>query len=119
MRGGKAGDRDAERGARHIIEPDRVTELHAPGLSSVLPADSDLQLRAHASSCGNGQRNKLPNPGLVKDLERVVRKDATIHVRGQEAAGIIPRQTIGSLGQVVCSKREELRLTSDFVGRQG
>src|SRR6476661_10860196 len=118
MRGSEAGNRNAERGARHIIEPDRVTELHAPGLSSVLPADADLQLRAHASSCGNGQRNKLANPGLVKDLEWIVGKDATVHIGGQEAAGIVSRQPISSLGEVVCSEGKELGLASDLVGGQ-
>src|SRR4051812_9724376 len=116
MRGGEAGDRDAERGARHIIEPDRVTELHAPGLSSVLPADADLELRAHASSCGYGKLNKLSNPGLVKDLERVVRKDSPIHVTRKEASRIVAGQSICSLCEVVCSEGEELRLSGDLVG---
>src|SRR3954463_8418221 len=79
MSSGETSDRDPIGRARDIIEPDRVTELDAPGLPTVLPADANLQLRAHAPTCGNGNLNKAPNPRLVKDLEGVVGKDSPLH----------------------------------------
>jgi hypothetical protein len=55
-----------------------VTEPHAPGLTTVLPADADLELRAHCATCDDGPDNKPSNRRLVKDLESIDPKDSTI-----------------------------------------
>ena len=46
-------------------------ERHASGLTTVLPADADLELRAHCAACDDGPINKPSNPPLVKDLESI------------------------------------------------
>ena len=66
-------------------------------------------------SCGrtlptgrHGNSNQLPNPVLVKDLERIVRKDTALDVVRKEAAGIVSAQAESGLRQVVGAEGEEL-----------
>ena len=53
----------------------------------------------------------MPTPGLVQRLERIGSEDRgllLVQVLGQEAAGVVARQSHGRLRQVVGAEAEEL-----------
>jgi hypothetical protein len=49
LRGGEAGDGDAEGRAAHVVQADAVAELHAVGIAAVFAADAGLDLAARAA----------------------------------------------------------------------
>jgi hypothetical protein len=67
-----------------------VTERDRTGLTAVLPADAQFDLGANLPAFVNSYPYEPAYPFGVKNLERVVRENTPIYVRGKEPARIIP-----------------------------
>src|SRR5437879_12300041 len=115
---GEAGDWNAVRRTRHVIEADRVAKLHGARFAAMFPADADLQLRADAPTGRYGKSNQLANSILVKNLEWIVGNYTPVNVIREEPSRIVPAQAKSGLGQIIGAKGEELRGSSDLIRRQ-
>src|SRR5262245_43097303 len=101
-RGREPRDRQAERRAGHVVEAGLVAELDRAGVAAVLAADPDLQAGRHGAPASDSEPDQLAHALLVERLERVVRQEAALEVRGQELAlGVVARQPERRLGEVV------------------
>jgi hypothetical protein len=52
-------DRDAERRARDIVEPDALAECDAGGIAAMLAADAELDVRPRRPAALGGERHQL------------------------------------------------------------
>jgi hypothetical protein len=104
MRGGEACNRNAEWRARDVVETHLVAESYRPGLSTMLAANANLQLRSDASSILDGDANQPANSDSVENLERIIGKDAAIQVRWQKASSVVAAQSVCSLRQIVSAE---------------
>ena len=71
LRGGEAGDGNAERGAGDVVEADLVAELDGGGVAAVLAADTDVQARIDGLAQLDGHIHQLAHAGLVETGERI------------------------------------------------
>ena len=74
---GEAGDRDTEREG-DVVETGTVEELHRIGISTVLTADTNLELGLCGTSAFDTHLNKLANTSLVKAGKRIVVEDLLV-----------------------------------------
>src|SRR4029079_9775171 len=91
--GGEPGDRDAERRAGHVVEPDRLALEDRLRGAAVLATDGPLDAglrRAALVDCDLHQAGDR----VVERLERVDRQDLVLDVLQQEAAlGVVAAAT--------------------------
>src|SRR5438445_12508512 len=66
--------RDAERAARHVVEPQLVTPVDRVGVSPMLAADPDLPALARLAPLVHGNPQQSPYSLLAGRLERVARQ---------------------------------------------
>ena len=78
LRGGQAGDGNAERRAGHIVHADAVAELDGARLATVLAADADFQFRIRLAAALDGNLHQLANAFLVEDGEGIVGENLAI-----------------------------------------
>src|SRR5439155_18324843 len=64
-------DRNAERRAAHVVQPELVAELHRGWIAPVLAADAEMDIRPHRAALLHGQAHQRPNPLAVERRERV------------------------------------------------
>src|SRR5262245_35510084 len=101
------GDGDAERRARHVVEPDPLALVDRFGVAAVLAADPELEIGACRAALLDGRPHQTGD-GVVERLERVDRQDPVLDVLEQEAAlGVVTAVAEGHLGQVVGAEAEE------------
>jgi hypothetical protein len=81
-----------------------MKERNGARLSAVLPADTQLYLRANSSPILNSHPYESTHPLGVKHLEWIVCKNTPINVRGKEPARIVATEPQCSLRQIICSK---------------
>src|SRR5258708_3316823 len=79
---GEACDWDPVGRTGDVIEADLVTEFHGARLTTMLTADSDLQVWTDAPTGCYGKSNQLANAVPVENLERIVGKYTTIYIIG-------------------------------------
>src|SRR5687768_16886307 len=65
----QAGDWHSIGGARDVIQPDAVTELHRLRVAAMLAADSDLERGARAAALVDRHPDETPHALLVEYLE--------------------------------------------------
>ena len=82
----------------------------------MLAADAELQVRPLRPSALDGDAHQFPHPFDVESDEGVMLDDALLAVNLDETAGVVARQAIGRLGQVVGAKAEELGGLGDIAG---
>src|SRR6266849_358901 len=82
----QARDRDPERAARNVVEPDAVAEVDRIRVAAVLAADPHLQLRPRLAALAHGQLHEPADTLFVNRLERVARKDLALEVADDEVA---------------------------------
>ena len=117
--GGQPRDRDAERRAGDVVQPDLVAEGDARRVAAVLAADADLQARSRGAARLGGDPHQLSDALAVEDLERVLRQDLAVDVLQQELAlRVVAAEAVGHLGQVVRAEAEELGVLGDLAGGQ-
>src|SRR5438128_178243 len=87
LRGGEPGDRDAERRARDVIQPDPIAEGDRRWLATVLAADPNLHVRFGLPPEVGAHCDELADAMLVEDLERISREDAAVDIEGQKSPG--------------------------------
>ncbi len=113
--GSKAGDRNAERAAGHVVQTDFVAELDGAGVAAVLAADAEVQLRTGCTAKLCSHVNELADTGLVETCKRIALVDLLVIVCTEELAGVVTAEAEGHLGQVIGAEGEELSLSCDLV----
>ena len=78
--GRKSRHRHTEGGAGDIVQSDVMAELHGGGISAVLSADSDMELRIRRSSEIDRHLHKLPYALLVELCEGIRLEDLRVIV---------------------------------------
>src|ERR1035437_4707464 len=116
LRGGQAGDGDAERRAGHVVHAHAVAELHRARLAPVLAADADFQVRVGLAAAIDRHLHQLADTFLVEDGEGIVGEDLAILVVLLELRIVVAREAHGGLGQVVGAEAEELGFLGDVAG---
>src|SRR6476619_5445583 len=76
LRRREAGNRDAVRGARDVIQSDRVTKCDGRRLAAVLAADADFEVRLRLPPEPCAHRDELADTVLIEHLEGIGGKDA-------------------------------------------
>ena len=111
LRRGEPRDRDAERRAAHVVEPDALEELDARRVAPVLAADAELDSGAPSRPA------RSPSPRAPRRRRGRARRTgpsggSRLDVRRKELARVVARQPERRLGEVVGAEREELRLVA-------
>src|SRR6185437_5785934 len=113
----ESGDRDAERRARHVVEPDLVAEVHGVGVAAVFAADADLQVGPGLAALFDRDPHQPADAVTVERLERRHTEDAEVHVAAEERAlDVVAGKAPAHLGEVVGAEAEELGLLGDLSG---
>src|SRR4051812_16819697 len=111
------GDRHAERGARHVVEPDLGEEVDRVGVAAVLAADPEVQVGTRLAALLRRDAHHPADALLVEGLERRHTEDAQLEVAAEERRlDVVAREAPAHLGQVVGAEREELRGLGDLAG---
>ena len=113
----QARHRHAERRARHVVQADGMAEEDRWCITTVLPADAQLEIAPSGASLHTSSLNQLADPGRVKRSKWVHWQDALGQVVGQERSNVITAVTEGHLREVVGTEGKVSTL-GDFVGRQ-
>src|SRR3989454_7355718 len=114
------GDRDPERGAGHVVQSYRVTELDARGVASVFAANADLEIPANLATLSDAYPHELTDPVAVDCLERVARENPLLDVIEEELwLRVIAAVPHRGLGQIVRPEREEFGVPGDLVRDEG
>src|SRR2546427_5879393 len=114
------GYRDPERGARDVVQTDRVTELDACGVASVFAANADLEIPANLATLSDAYPHELTDPVAVDCLERVARENPLLDVIEEELwLRVIAAVPHRGLGQIVRPEREEFGVPGDLVRDEG
>src|SRR3989475_10098904 len=110
------GDRDPERGAGHVVQSYRVTELDARGVASVFAANADLEIPANLATLSDAYPHELTDPVAVDCLERVARENPLLDVIEEELwLRVIAAVSHRRLREVVRPEGEEFGVAGDFV----
>src|SRR3989449_1002851 len=110
------GYRDPERGARDVVQTDRVTELDACGVASVFAANADLEIPANLATLSDAYPHELTDPVAVDCLERVARENPLLDVIEEELwLRVIAAVSHRRLREVVRPEGEEFGVAGDFV----
>ena len=115
LRGRKSCDRDAERRAGDIIQPDIVAELDGRRIAAVFAADAAVQLGTSLTTKLDRHLHQLADADGIETGKRIGLVDLVRIVCGQELAGIVTREPERHLRQVVGAEAEEFRLLRDIV----
>jgi len=81
-------------------------------------ADRNGDVGLVAAGALGADGNKLAHAVAVEDVERILGIDALVDIGAHEAAGIVARQPIGHLRQVVGAKGQEGGMLGDVAGAQ-
>src|SRR5690606_23077980 len=101
LRRGQPRNRHAERRAGDVVEPGRVAEAHARRIAGVLAADADLEIRPGRAAALDADPDQRADALDVDRDEGVLLQDPGLEVVGQELAGVVAREAVAHLGQVV------------------
>src|SRR4029453_12103378 len=108
LRRGEARQRDAVRGAGHVLQAELVAERDRGRLTAVLPADAHLDV-LHAAAALDRDAHEVADAALVDRLERVPLEHAVLEVARQELAlRVVAREAERRLREVVRPEREEV-----------
>ena len=79
-------------------------------------ADSAVELRTCLLAVSDGHFHELADAALVEAGERIVLEDLLVVVRAEELSGVVAREAVRHLSEVVRAEAEELRLVGDLGG---
>jgi hypothetical protein len=116
LRRREAGDRDAEGGARDIVEPRLFAEGDRGGIAAVLAADAELEVGTGLAAALSGDRDELANAFGVQGHEWIGLEQPFDSVDAEKGRGVVARQSERGLGEIVGAEREELGGLRDFAG---
>src|SRR5262249_52365932 len=89
--GGEPRDRHAERRARHVIEPDLVTEGDRGGSAAVLAPNAELDVGPHLLPALDCDAHQFAHAVAIERDERIDRQDALAGVGAEEARRVVAR----------------------------
>ena len=108
-------DRDAERRAGNIGEPDVVAELDGRRIAAVLAADAAAHAGTRLSAEFDRHLHQLADADGVEASEGIGLIDLVRIVCGKELARVVTREAEGHLREVVRAEAEEFRFLGDLV----
>src|SRR5690606_40773971 len=108
----------AVRRGADVIETGRFAEGDTGRIAAVLAADAELDVGPGRPAPLRSERDQLADPINIEADERIPGIDALVDVRGEETAGVVPRNAESCQGQVVGAEREELCFLCNFAGRE-
>src|SRR5262249_42674801 len=115
--GGEAGERDAVRRARDVVEGELVAERDGGRRAAVLAPDGELGAVLRLPAALDRDPHELADSIAVERLERVAREDLVLEVVREELAlGVVAREAERRLREVVGAEREEVGVLGDLVG---
>src|SRR5215203_5530724 len=84
----------------------------------MLTTNTNLKIRLNTAAplCANS--HQLPDTISIEHLKRIVLYDLSFDIVWQETAGVVSTQTKRRLRQVVCTKREKLRMSRNTIRHQ-
>ena len=94
--------------AAHIIKAYFVGEVDGFWLSTMFSTYSHLEVGFDGTPFLNSNFHQLANAFLIKDFKRIVLNDTCFLIDWHEFGYIVTAESECCLGQVVCSKREEV-----------
>ena len=95
-----------------------MAELDRRGISAVLSANSDLEVRLRAPAAFDSNAHQLSHAVEVEGGERLGWKDLPIEVERQKLSRIVPRDAERRLREVIRSVAEELGVLGDSIGEE-
>src|SRR5699024_10450123 len=99
----------------YIVKTKLVAELYRARVSTVLAADTYVELRINRLSKVDSHLHQLANANLIQLCERIVLEDLSIIVSVKELTCIVTGEAVCHLCQVVCTEAEEVSLCSNLV----
>ncbi|MPL94795.1 hypothetical protein SDC9_40953 [bioreactor metagenome] len=118
MCGSKTRDRHPEGRTGDVIEARSTAEGDRFGVAAMLAADRNRHVGARALAPRGTDQQQLPHPLDVEDVERILGKDPLVDIGRHEAPGIVARQAIGHLRQVIGAEGQEMRVLGDLARPQ-
>mmetsp|Transcript_525 Transcript_525/g.1158 ORF Transcript_525/g.1158 Transcript_525/m.1158 type:complete len:264 (+) Transcript_525:1946-2737(+) len=127
LSGSDACHTDTEGGARDVVEPQGVAELHGLPVASVLSANAALDVSPCLLASRHSHFDQLPHARLVQSLEGLESKDLhsasvcrvhTLDVQWEEGTRVVPGHPEGTLCEVVGSEGEELGVLRQGVSHK-
>src|SRR6266496_1418445 len=107
----------AEWRAGNIVVADEMAPLDGIRVATVLTTDAYFERGAGLAAFGNCPIHEFAYTTTVNGLEGVRFEDALFLIGDEEVAFcIVTGITVGHLGQVIGSEREELSMSGDFRG---
>src|SRR5215216_1576900 len=98
----QAGHRDAERGARDVVEADPLEEVDRLRVATVLTAYTQVQVWTGLAAKPGGRGHQGTHAIGVDRLERRHGEDPVVSVgREERRLDVVAREAPGQLGQVV------------------
>ena len=91
-----------------------MAELNGSGISAVLTADSQLDVRVGGFAAVDALLNQGSNACLIDRGEWILRQNVEILVLAEKTSSIVTAHAQSGLGQVVRSEAEELSGLSDL-----
>src|SRR3954467_10439212 len=79
----------------------------------MLAADTDFDLWICLSRTDRRPPHQLADSGAIEHCERVLLQDSLLHIRWQKLIDVVARKSKSRLGEIVCSKTEELGLAGN------
>ena len=86
---GQTSDGNTEGRAADIVQTNIVAELNAGGVTAVLAADAQTQIRVGGAAVSSSHLDQLANADLVQMLERIALVDLVVVVSSQELGSIV------------------------------
>src|ERR1700723_276254 len=91
LRGGEAGDGNAEGGARDIVEPRLLAEGDRGRIAAVLAADAELEIGPGLAAALGGDGDELANAFGVQGHERIGLEQSLDGVEAEERGSVVAR----------------------------
>ena len=92
-----------------------MEEFHRTGISTVLTADTEVQVRAGFTAHLRGHLYQFADTDLVDTRKRITLIDLVLIVGGQELACVVTAEAKGHLGQVIGAEGEELSFRCNLI----
>src|SRR5205085_5310969 len=116
----QTGDRPSERREGHVVEAGVVEEGDRLGVTAVLAADAELDVRFGLTPSLGALMDELAHTAGIYRLEGVALEQTLLDVgRHHAALDIVTAEAERHLGEVVGTEREEVGLLGDLVGSNG
>src|SRR5262249_30565820 len=85
----------------HVVEAQAMAGLDAGGIAAVFATDADFQLLVGFAAALDSDPHQVGYAARIEFLERVLLVDPALQIVAEEFRGVITREPVGHLSQVV------------------